>query len=280
MTNVQYPMLNVKTARRVSQQPILPLPRFTPPVNPDRSRLSGALSPTGDVPEKTLPMPSDSTHFGEPAVSPTLPSTVSASALPSRWLTPPPTTRLSAWVESDVEAFGRHAVAEPAGRVPGGKHDRQRGGNRGRADHGECVHGGRGDGKIADAVARDRPSLGAVAHVDERRQHRQAEPAGRLPLQHARQRPLRPPIGELRRAHRDTGGERRLGAERSSQDEAAEETAHDVARPAVWPKVTPPPSRNVTFSGLRESLMPGEINAGAGMPAQLEECMKPITNVV
>src|SRR5258705_11424042 len=85
------------------QQPIFPLPlcRFTPPVKPDLRRRNGALNPTGDVPTKTLPSPSEKTHFGDPAVSPALASSVSATELPSRWLTPPPTTRLNACVESD-----------------------------------------------------------------------------------------------------------------------------------------------------------------------------------
>src|SRR5207237_7200364 len=85
------------------RQPIFPLPlcRFTPPVKLDLRRCSGALSPTGDVPANTLPMPMEMTHFGEPAVRPTLPSKVSAAALLTRWLTPPPTTRLNACVESD-----------------------------------------------------------------------------------------------------------------------------------------------------------------------------------
>src|SRR5437660_9826446 len=86
----------------LQRQPIFPVPlcRFTPPVKPDLRRRNGPLNPTGDVPANTLPSPTDRTHFGEPVVSPTLPSSVSASEPPSRWLTPPPTTRLSACVES------------------------------------------------------------------------------------------------------------------------------------------------------------------------------------
>src|SRR5207237_9560796 len=86
------------------RHPIFPLPlcRFTPPVKLDLRRCSGALRPTGDVPANTLPKPMEMTHFGEPAVSPILPSSVSIAELASRWLTPPLATRLSAWVESDA----------------------------------------------------------------------------------------------------------------------------------------------------------------------------------
>src|SRR5258705_7517655 len=55
-------------------------------------------------------------------------------------------------------------------------------------------------------------------------------------------------------------------------------TVRDRQRPVLL--FPPPPSRNVTFSGLRESLMPGETTPVVGMPAQSEECMKPITNAV
>src|SRR2546421_721202 len=73
------------------RQPIFPLPlcRFTPPVKLDLRRCSGALRPTGDVPANTLPKPMEMTHFGEPAVSPILPSSVSIAELASRWLTRP-----------------------------------------------------------------------------------------------------------------------------------------------------------------------------------------------
>src|SRR5882762_8793425 len=83
------------------RQPIFALCRPAPPVKPDLRRRNGALNPTGDVPAKTLPSPSDSTHLGEPEVSPTLASSVRAMEPPTRWLTPPPTTRVSACVESD-----------------------------------------------------------------------------------------------------------------------------------------------------------------------------------
>src|SRR6267378_5676502 len=85
----------------VYRQPIFVLCRPAPPVKPDLRRRNGALNPTGDVPAKALPRPIESTHFGEPDVSPTLPSSVRAMEPPTRWLTPPPTTRLSACVESD-----------------------------------------------------------------------------------------------------------------------------------------------------------------------------------
>src|SRR2546426_154131 len=89
------------TTLKVRNQNFLDPPwRFTPPVKLDFRRRSGALGATGDVLANAVPIPRETTHFGDPDVSPTLPSMVTASA-PNRRVAPPARTRLSACVESD-----------------------------------------------------------------------------------------------------------------------------------------------------------------------------------
>src|SRR2546427_6436347 len=92
------------SARRLSQRhPIFPppFPRLTPPTKVDFRRRDGDARLTGDVPANTLPMPTDSAHFGDAAVSPTLPSRVKVSVGVSRCVIPQPSVRLKACVESD-----------------------------------------------------------------------------------------------------------------------------------------------------------------------------------
>src|SRR2546428_13816031 len=77
-----------------------PLPRPTLPTNVFLSRRNGEFGPTGDTPEKAVPIPRDSAHLGEPAVRPALPSSVTARRLPRICEVPKPRSRLRAWVES------------------------------------------------------------------------------------------------------------------------------------------------------------------------------------
>src|SRR5437660_11604427 len=63
-------------------------------------RRSGVVGVTGEVPANAVPTPTESTHWGDAAARPWLPSTVSMSGPASVWRTPSPITRLSLWVEA------------------------------------------------------------------------------------------------------------------------------------------------------------------------------------